>query len=227
MAPHRSVPYLITTWFITLLLALGLSRHALGAAHSDPNWGLSGVRIEVAGLSQFAKWLEEAEPDQVLREARPRLCNALSAKSCGLADFGDFLVRLRSGDRWTQIERVNRYVNGIAYRSDLSNWGRNDRWVSPSEFFARGGDCEDYAIAKYFALRSLGISKDDLRILIVWDRLNNRQHAVLLVNTKGEHWFLDSRRQVVRPWKDAEHYQPLYSVHDGFLWFLVPTRANT
>jgi predicted transglutaminase-like cysteine proteinase len=164
MAPHHSVPRLITTWLITLLLVLGLSRHALGAVHSDPNWGLSGVRVEVAGISQFAKWLEEAEPDQVLREVRPGSCGALSANSCGLADFGDFLVRLRSGNRWSQINRVNRYVNAVAYRSDLANWGQDDRWVGPGEFFARGGDCEDYAIAKYFALRSLGISKDDLRI---------------------------------------------------------------
>ena len=170
----------------------------------------------------------EAEPDQVLRQVKPGSCGALSGNSCGLADFGDFMARLRSGDdRWTQIDRVNRYVNAVAYRSDLANWGQGDRWVSPGEFFARGGDCEDYAIAKYFALRSLGVSKDDLRILIVWDRLNDRQHAVLLVQIKGERWVLDNSRVAVRPWKDVDYYRPLYAVHDGFLWFLVPARANT
>ena len=32
------------------------------------------------------------------------------------------------------------------------------------------GDCEDYAVARYVALREAGVTDDDLRLMIVHDR---------------------------------------------------------
>ena len=43
-----------------------------------------------------------------------------------------------------------------------------DYWETPVEALWKGaGDCEDYAIAKYFSLRHLGVSSDKLRITYV------------------------------------------------------------
>ena len=46
------------------------------------------------------------------------------------------------------------------------------------------GDCEDYAIAKFFALRQLGFGAEQMRIVILWDEIRGIGHAVLAVYQK-------------------------------------------
>ncbi len=43
------------------------------------------------------------------------------------------------------------------------------------------GDCADYAIAKFFALRYLGYSNEEMRIAVVYDRMRRIGHAVLAI----------------------------------------------
>ncbi len=94
------------------------------------------------------------------------------------------------------IGAINRAVNlTIAAASDKSQYGVEDKWASPLTTFASGhGDCEDYALAKYAALRAAGLAEDDLRLLIV--RLPRLQtvHAVLSVRHDGRWLVLDNRR---------------------------------
>ena len=52
-----------------------------------------------------------------------------------------------------------------------------------TDFFTRGGDCEDFAIAKYTALRALGVPEERLRVAIVHDDEKNLPHAILVVYT--------------------------------------------
>ena len=43
-------------------------------------------------------------------------------------------------------------------RDDAEVWGQVDYWASPLETLQSGmGDCEDFAIAKYFTLLALGV----------------------------------------------------------------------
>ncbi|AXH14273.1 transglutaminase-like cysteine peptidase [Malaciobacter mytili] len=67
-----------------------------------------------------------------------------------------------------KLKMVNDFFNKITYKLDSVHWGKNDYWASPFEFLGTGaGDCEDYAIAKYYTLRQLGIPDDKLRIVYV------------------------------------------------------------
>ena len=71
-------------------------------------------------------------------------------------------ARLREGR--ARLGEINRAIN-LAIRpiSDLAQHGQIDVWTSPLATLARGGgDCEDYAIAKFVALRRAGIAPDDL-----------------------------------------------------------------
>ena len=52
-------------------------------------------------------------------------------------------------------------------------WGVMDYWETPAEFFQKSGDCEDFAIAKYFALRDLGFPASQMRIVVLKDTLRN------------------------------------------------------
>ena len=47
----------------------------------------------------------------------------------------------------------------------MKHWQQDDYWASPMEFVGTsGGDCEDYAIAKYFTLIKVGIDESKLRL---------------------------------------------------------------
>ena len=82
--------------------------------------------------------------------------------------------------------------------SDLAQYGQIDVWSSPLVTFAHGaGDCEDYAIAKFVALRLAGIAADDLRIVIMHDTIRGEDHAVAAARLDG-HWLtLDNRRMAM------------------------------
>jgi predicted transglutaminase-like cysteine proteinase len=60
---------------------------------------------------------------------------------------------------------INRAVDlAVAPASDEAQWGVANRWSPPFETL---GDCEDYAIVKYVALLEAGLSRDDVKIVIL------------------------------------------------------------
>jgi hypothetical protein len=64
-----------------------------------------------------------------------------------------------------RIGMVNTMFNNFQFRPDRELHGVDDVWDAPLEFVARGaGDCEDFAIAKYFMLLQAGIDARDLRL---------------------------------------------------------------
>lgn len=83
-----------------------------------------------------------------------------------------------------RLERVNRFFNRIPSVEDQTNWGQRDYWATPVELLAsNGGDCEDYALAKYFTLKAAGVPTERLRITYVraWIARDKRveSHMVL------------------------------------------------
>lgn len=115
-------------------------------------------------------------------------------------------------------ERVNRMVNQVTYVEDSANWGKSDYWAHPIEFFARGGDCEDYAIAKYTALRALGVPEERLRIAIVHDKKKDIPHAVLIVYTDSGALLLDNQNQNVLNAGNYNRYRPIFSINRQAWW---------
>src|SRR5690606_27501031 len=56
---------------------------------------------------------------------------------------------------------VNSFFNQVTFRSDEEHWNQEDYWATPFELLAtNGGDCEDYSIAKYYTLRSMGVADE-------------------------------------------------------------------
>ncbi|MDZ7890829.1 MAG: transglutaminase-like cysteine peptidase [Rhodoferax sp.] len=76
------------------------------------------------------------------------------------------LSELGDADR---LKRVNSFVNQqVQFGEDTSVWGQTDYWATPVETLGRGaGDCEDFAIAKYFTLLQVGMAPDKLRFIYV------------------------------------------------------------
>ncbi|ELW9228712.1 transglutaminase-like cysteine peptidase [Morganella morganii] len=80
-----------------------------------------------------------------------------------------------------QLDIVNRFFNRrLRFRDDIVIWNQEDYWASPVEALRKGAaDCEDYAIAKYFTLRHLGVPGEKLRITYVKALHLNKAHMVL------------------------------------------------
>src|SRR5690242_21740401 len=85
-----------------------------------------------------------------------------------------------------------------------------DFWASPLQTLGSGaGDCEDYAIVKYVALRDMGFDPSNLRFVIVRDMARQTDHAVVTVRD-GQDWLiLDNRTMLILNAEDARQYQPL------------------
>lgn len=123
-------------------------------------------------------------------------------------------------------ERVNDLLNKVAYVEDKDNYGVSDYWADPVEFLTRGGDCEDFAIAKYVALRALGVPESRMRVAIVQDLQKGVPHAILVLYTDDGAMLLDNQAATVRAANDVSRYRPIFSINrEG--WWLHTKPQNT
>lgn len=101
------------------------------------------------------------------------------ARQRGMA-LNILLERLQNKDTRQQLTEVNDFFNQFRYREDIAQWGVEDYWATPEEFIGvYTGDCEDYVISKYFALRTLGIADEKLYLTYVKAVKENIAHMVL------------------------------------------------
>lgn len=90
------------------------------------------------------------------------------------------IIKHKNSPIETKLNVVNRFFNQFEYREDIHQWNEQDYWATPQEFIGTGiGDCEDFVIAKYFALRKLGIPDDRLYLTYVKALKQNVAHMVL------------------------------------------------
>lgn len=112
------------------------------------------------------------------------------------------------------LEQVNRSVNKVRYVSDSRNWGKGDYWASPEDFYKRGGDCEDYAIAKYFKLMDMGYSPDNMEIMVLFKRRTQEYHAVLKVKDGRKTYIMDNEYNKLMDTAYLKNYDIMYYLSD-------------
>jgi predicted transglutaminase-like cysteine proteinase len=119
----------------------------------------------------------------------------------------------RSAGDLDLLRSVNRFINMLPGAEDIANWGVEDYWATPAEAFASGGaDCEDYAIAKYFALRELGVPLTRLRLVYAKTPRANEAHMVLAYyfERQGDPLILDNLENDIRPGSQRPDLTPVY-----------------
>ena len=156
--------------------------------------------VESKDISAFKKWTE------ILTKLEK-----VSFKDSQLEQFYGLPMAAK-------VDAVNTYVNQVEYIEDKDNFGKTDYWATPTEFFARGGDCEDFAIAKYALLKSLGVSEDRMRLAIVQDKIKNIPHAVLIVYTDEGTVVLDNQIKKTKQMASVTRYKPIYSINATGWW---------
>ncbi len=124
------------------------------------------------------------------------------------------LQRLRGRPVEEQLDGVNRFFNQFEYVEDIDLWGQKDYWATPEEFLGRGrGDCEDFVIAKYFALRELGVPDQRLYLTYVKHLTKNIAHMVLsyFETPGGLPLILDNYQAAIEPASRRRDLLPVYS----------------
>jgi len=129
-----------------------------------------------------------------------------------------FIRQTRGLSRIQQLRAVQRFVNTFKYRTDKRNYGKVDYWAAPSQFFARGGDCEDFAIVKYLTLKKLGWRVTRMRLVVLFDHRLRQNHAVLAVFHGGRRYILDNQFRAVMLDSQISHYRPIYSINERHWW---------
>jgi len=145
-------------------------------------------------------------------------CEASGSGRCPYSEWKRVIEQLRGMDRMSQIRLVNKFANNWRYITDPVNWGRQDYWATPGEFFAKAGDCEDYAIVKFMSLRALGFENDVLKLVAVQDLNLEIGHAVTVVTYQGHDYLLDNQIQQVIDSASVHHYQPVFAANEEMWW---------
>ncbi len=187
-------------------VAIGLRR---------PSWLAWQGACLVAGLllclaSVLANW----DFDLIIRNAEERYGDLGSAKARILAwsDLIQASVELPEAEK---LSAANRFFNReLDFTDDIHTWRDNDYWATPIEALVKGaGDCEDYAIAKYFTLRRLGIPAEKLRITYVKALRQNQAHMVLTYykTPTADPLVLDNLVGDIRPASQRTDLLPVYA----------------
>ena len=124
-----------------------------------------------------------------------------------------------------KLKSVNDFFNKIKYKLDINHWNKKDYWAAPFEFMGTGaGDCEDYAIAKYFTLRKLGIPDNKLRIMYVKYQGKKKgfeqAHMVLTYYHKPNSTpiVMDNINKKLKLANKRKDLKPVYSFNASGLW---------
>ena len=111
---------------------------------------------------------------------------------------------------------INDSVNRMPSADDGLVWGKADYWATPKEFYTKGaGDCEDYAIAKYFELRKSGIPANKLMLAYGLIDDGDTEHMILMY----EDYVLDNIFKRVTPIKEYIDFKVEYTFNENGMYF--------
>lgn len=102
-----------------------------------------------------------------------------------------------------KLQRVNDFFNRtIRYGEDVDIWKKSDYWASPMQTLEKGmGDCEDFALAKFFTLQLLGIADSHMRMVYATQTATRQAHMVLgyWASAEAEPVLLDNLERAISP----------------------------
>lgn len=186
-------------------------------AQSDEPFSRSAVSLPGANpLSE--KWLgvgREIEDELLVlalcEENRSRCTSPAALRFLGIIAAG------KARDGRARLGHINRAINlAVKPGNDEALYGAPDVWRAPLALLETGaGDCEDYAIAKFVALRAAGVAAADLRLVILRDTIRHEDHAVTSVRLDGHWWLLDNRRMAMVEDVSLLNHEPLFVLDQG------------
>lgn len=183
------------------------------------------LRIALAAFLYLAASLSSAQPQQ----PTSALDNAIG--DAKLASWNSLIEHGNSLDELSKLAEVNRFINrAVSHADDRDIWGQDDFWATPAQAISRGrGDCEDFAIAKYFSLVRMGVPSEKLRLTFVKALKQNQAHMVLAYypSASAAPLILDNLDPRIRPASERRDLLPVYSFNDlGVFLAKAPQRVS-
>lgn len=148
----------------------------------------------------------------------------VNAATRPLSSYDAFIELIHSNklkDDWARIHAINNFINrALVYRTDQEQHGRHDHWAGPRESLYRGaGDCEDYALAKFVALRAMGIPDTQLRLVYARLLPSGEAHMVLYYRPIGSSpLVLDNISNHILPANERRDLRTIYSFNESGIW---------
>jgi predicted transglutaminase-like cysteine proteinase len=157
------------------------------------------------------------------------LSDAVDETSVGdlISQHRTVLDGLRNLDDLEKLYIINTFFNNhITYTPDKKTSSSSDYWQSQQETLIRqSGDCEDFAIAKYFSLLQLNVDNTRLKVVYVNNRSINGAHMVLTYNSDvhSSPLVLDSNTNAIITLQESG-YVPVYAFNSESLY--LPNRSE-
>ena len=180
-------------------------------------------RLLIAAIALVAFHPRAWDAERMLAAARRHGPHALA----GAQALQALMQSSQDLDDMTKLRVLNDFLNSrMQSKEDIEVWGQADYWASPLEMLEKGaGDCEDYAIAKYFSLVALGTPVQRLRLVYVRAEIGGpggavQAHMVLAYYAapNAEPLILDSLIGDVRPASRRPDLAPVFSFNSEGLW---------
>ena len=134
-----------------------------------------------------------------------------------LAKYENMKTEIKNYELIKKLSYVNTFMNKTFPAQDISSQSNIDYWATPKEFLLQGhGDCEDYAIAKYFTLIEIGIPKEKLYFAVVDIKGEKASHMVLLYleNKNSTPLVLDNLSFLVIPFTKRANLIPRFAFNE-------------
>ena len=211
---------------------MNFSRELDAALRAATAWGRAALLRILASLALVALSVHAVDAERIVKSAQ-KYGPAAVANAKALQQV---IAGVNGRDDLAKLKAVNDFYNQrLAYVEDIDNWGVQDYWASPLESLGKGaGDCEDYAIGKYFTLTSLGLSHAKLRMVYVRASIAGAPngyvaHMVLAYypTPDAEPLVLDNLQPGIHPAGERPDLLPVFSFNAEGLWQGVGSiRAN-
>ncbi len=160
-------------------------------------------------------------PDErLVRQVRKSFGRAAASR---LVQWRRLIERYRHEPEYRKLLRVNRFFNRIRVVTDRHHWHKEDYWATPLELLvSNGGDSEDFAIAKYFTLKAMGVAVEKMRMVYVKTRKSKHAHMVLAYYPypKQQPYILDNLVKKILPATKRKDLVPVYSFNGDYLWLV-------
>lgn len=145
-----------------------------------------------------------------------------------IAAWHRMLRKMSNAPEMEQLITVNSFFNRLEFVDDRILWGKKDYWSTPREMLLKnGGDCEDFATAKYFSLRRLKIPANRMRLTYVKVLRLKQPHMVLsyYAEPTADPLILDSLVKTILPASKRNDIIPIYSFNSEGLWLTMKEKS--
>ncbi len=146
---------------------------------------------------------------------------ALGGNEQAFEEWNRLITNAKSANTERKLQSINQFFNRkLLFEDDIEIWGQSDYWATPLQSLARGkADCEDYVIAKYFSLRSAGLSDQQLRLVYVRAKIGGERSAIsqahmvlaFYASSDAEPLILDNLITDIRPASRRSDLSPVFS----------------